>query len=232
MTSTLLKTCGAALALALLLSACGTVRTARMALPQGLADRTDVVALPQLGSGRRGNADVMGQALQYERASSRLALFEDFSVAQRSALRYSLADGSHDPSAAHCAARRRNLSAGIVDVTAKPLTLWCEFTPTGAHLNLDEHRPGLGAHKVERRGQLTLGGRTLTVHSVHRPAGSLFELAQPMGYVIEEGGRPVAAVEINGPSPRLFLPVGDTPLRQASLHALLALALIWDVANG
>ncbi len=232
MTSTYFRLPGVILALALFLGGCGTVESARVALPEGLAERSDIVELPKIGTGRHGRADVLGQTLQFERSASRLALFDDFSVAQRSALRYSLIGGSGEPTVADCSVRRRTMAVGIVEWTAKPLTLACHFTSTGARLNLDEHRPGLGTLKIDRRGQLSVGGRNFSVRSLHRAQGGLFELAQPIGYVVEDLGRPVAAVETNGRRPRLFLPTDDPGLRQASLHALLALALMWDVGDG
>lgn len=232
MTLSSLPLAAATIALTLGLGACANIEPARMALPEGLAARSEAVDLPKLTTGRQGSADVLGRHLQFERSATRLALFNEFSVAERSALRYSLGDGSNDASTANCAVRRRTMAIGIVEWTAKPLALFCDFSPTGARLVLDEQRAGLATLKVARQGRLTVGGRTLTVRSVHQAQGALLELAQPIGYVIEDAGRALAAVETNGRAPRLYLPVDDAALRQATLQALLALALIWDVANG
>lgn len=232
MTALSLARAAAISALALALSACGSVRPARMTLPDDLAARSEAIDLPTLTTGREGAADVLGRRLQFERSGGMLALFDDFAVTQRAALRYSLGHGSGDTSAANCAVRRRTVSIGIVEWTAKPLSLFCEFTPAGVRLDVEEHRAGLGTQKISRLGRLAVGDKNLTVRSVHHIEGALFEVAHPIGYVISDLGRPVAAVEINGRRPRLYLPTRDDATRQASLHALLALVLLWDVADG
>lgn len=64
---------------------------------------------------------------------------------------------------------------------------------------------------------------------MHQVEGSALPLAAPIGYLIERGAQPVAAVELNGTVPQLRLPDPSQPdVRRATLLAALALALLWD----
>ncbi len=221
-----------ALALAVLASACNTLQPARMALPDGLAARSEVIELPRLSGGARGRTQVAGQALTFERTATRLSLFDEGLLHQRSALRYALDGDATTRGEANCSQRRRSLSFGVIEWTAKPLALFCDFAPSGVRLDLEEHRPAIGTQKIARRGLLRVGDRRLSVRSVHQAEGALFETAQPLGYVIDDLGQPIAAVDIAGRAPRLLLSTTDPALRQASLQTLLALALIWDPTEG
>lgn len=228
----LLRRIAALLTIAAVAAGCAAIEPARMQLPDELSDRSEVVELRGLGSGRQGSAELLGQTLAFERSASRLALFGDFSIANRAALRYSLTASGGESTAANCSVSRRTMAIGIVEWAAQPLTLQCEFAPSGTRLEMQESRPPVGTLKVERRGRLVAVGRTLTVRSVHQAEGAMIELAQPVGYLIEDGGRVLAAVDVaNSRRPRFYLPMGDPLLRQASLQALLALALMWDATD-
>jgi hypothetical protein len=69
------------------------------------------------------------------------------------------------------------------------------------------------------------------MRSVHAVEGSLLPLGTPIGYVFERDGRAVGAVELNGLTPRLWLPAGDDDTRHASVAAAMALAVFWDPAQ-
>ena len=70
----------------------------------------------------------------------------------------------------------------------------------------------------------------IEVRSIHRVQGSALPLAAPVGYEFLQDGRAVAALELTGPTPRLWRPA-DGPLREPVTHAALALALLWDPAG-
>lgn len=216
---------------AFLLSACVTLQPARMTLPDGLAERSELIELRGLGSGQRGSSEWPGHALRFERDATRLALFDELAVTDRANVRYALtAPGG--TSQASCGMRRRTSGAGVVSFIAKPLAFHCDFAPALGQLALYESQGGVRTLKAAREGELRWAGRTLRLRSVHTVQGAIIDVAQPIGYVVEDGGRAVAAVELNGTRPRLFLPRGDAALRSASLHALLAVALLWDPAEG
>src|SRR6218665_2346902 len=211
--------------LSLLLGACGVIQPARMSLPPQLQAGTDRAELRGAGHGQRGQAEIEGRGLRFERQASRLALFDASYVADKSALNFSL--GGAAAAAASSRLVRRELNLGVVQVQARPLSLQCEL---GGGMQLSLWQDPAAPRPPERRrlGQLKFAGRTLGVRSVHEVQGSPMRLAEPIGYLVEDGaGRAVAALEINGSTPVLYLPRGDAAQREASLRALLALALIW-----
>ena len=210
-----------------LLQGCAAIQEARMALPEGLAGATQQVEVTGLGHGQRGQALVQTRRLEFERSASRLSLFGDALVADRAALGYTLAgEGAAAATQATCRLKRRELNAGILSLPAKSLTLNCQLG-AGSHLSVWDDG-GLGTLQQQRRGELQARGRSLAVRSVHHVQGSPLPLAEPIGYAIEDGGRALAAVELNGGKVRLWLPPDDAVLREASLQALLALTLIWQ----
>ncbi|WP_418315486.1 hypothetical protein [Piscinibacter sakaiensis] len=164
----LLRRIAALLTIAAITAGCAAIEPARMQLPDELSSRSEVIELRGLDSGRHGSAELLGQTVTYERSASRLALFDDFSIANRAALRYSLIAAGGETTTANCSVSRRTMSIGIVEWAPKPLTLQCEFAPSGTRLELQESRPLVGTLKIERRGRLVAGGRTLSVRSVHK----------------------------------------------------------------
>lgn len=88
--------------------------------------------------------------------------------------------------------------------------------------------PGTSA---ERRGSFSAGSTSIDVVSVHAVQGSPLPLEQPIGYVMSHQGRPVGAIELNGPVPRLWRPASSDPLAEPVTLTALALALLWDPAQ-
>ncbi len=76
-----------------------------------------------------------------------------------------------------------------------------------------------------------MGGETVQIYSVHKLAGSSFEMASPIGYVFEQFGRPVGAVEINGAPIIYIADLTDEGLTRAITVGAVALAIFWDPAN-
>ena len=64
--------------------------------------------------------------------------------------------------------------------------------------------------QAERRGRIDFNGTTVTMRSVHAVEGSPLPLGTPIGYVFERDGRAVGAIELNGLTPRLWLPAATT----------------------
>lgn len=216
----------AAIASLALLAGCGAIQPARMGLPDGLDSRSERIELRGLGAGTRGQAPVLGRTLWFERGASRLSLFDDLVRADRSALQWRW--GETDTVRADCRSRRRTHGAGVVEVVGRSLEIECRFEPDGARLTLTETRGSTRTLRSERRGDFAQGSQRWTVRSLHRAEGALIDVAQPLGYVVEDGGRALAAVELQGTRPVLHLPAAGDPRRAQVLPALLALALLWD----
>lgn len=211
----------------------GCVTVARMVIPSGLGERAERVEVSGLGTGTRGRTSVLGQSLEFTRGATRLALFDETVVTDRGRVDFTLQAAGQPAWPASCGMKQRSLGLGVVGFDAKPFAFECTLGGTSAAtLSVHEARSGVRTLKAERRGELRFDGRTVALRSVHEVQGGALPLAAPIGYVFEEGGRPVAAVEINGVTPVLLLPgAGDASLRQRVLQASLALALLWDPAG-
>jgi hypothetical protein len=141
------------------------------------------------------------------------------------------------PLFARCTVRQTTMTVGIVGFEPKKLAYECDFSEqgkgVGVRFTLQEGRDA-GVPKTlqaERRGRIDFNGTTLTMRSVHAVEGSPLPLGTPIGYVFERDGRAVGAVELNGLTPRLWLPAGDDDTRRASVAAAMALAVFWDPAQ-
>lgn len=210
----------------LLLSGCGLVREARMAVPQALA------AMPEErfghpGWGRRGEFMLGEQSVRYERGADRLSLFDTLSAA-RAPLRYTLA-GAAGAAQAECQANQVSVSAGALAVDTRPWTLDCRWSgASDATLRIGEGRVQWG--QQTREGSYRGHGQVLQLRSVHRLEGSRLPLASAVGYELLQGERSVGSVDLSRGVPVLRRPDPRTPLGQAVTEAALALALVWEPA--
>ncbi len=211
---------------------CASIGPAQVSLPAGLEARTQLTTIEGLGGGTRGSFRVADAAGQFTRAATRLALF-DVVTTDRGAATFSLSGTGFDaPVNARCGFKQRTVAIAAVQFTPKPFAYECEFdgAATG-RLVLQEARDGAATPAAERRGEVNVSGASLALRSVHRVVGSPLPLPHPIGYVMERDGAAIGAVELNGPTPRLWLPEGGTrEARDAVLFAALALALLWDPA--
>ena len=217
-------------AAAVLLAGCVTIRPAQMKLPDGLAERTEPARVTGLGGGTRGTYQLAGHGGSFTRSASRLALFDDLAVFDRGRASYSITGPAFaQPVSARCVMRQTTMQIRVIAFTPKKLAYECDFDGAAARLSLQE-AAGSALGRTERRGELVLDGVTVTMRSVHDLVGSSLAVQAPIGYVIEHGGQPIAAVELNGTEPQLRLPSNHSDQRRAALLAALALALLWDPA--
>jgi hypothetical protein len=220
-------------ALAALVSGCASVQPAQMQLPAGLEARASRSAIDGLGIGTRGSFRVAQAAGQFTRAASRLSFF-DVVATERGASGFSLSGGGFDaPVNARCGFKQRTVTIEVVQFRPKPFAYECEFDGAVAgRLTLHEAHRGEQTLTTERSGQITVQGTPIVLRSVHRVQGSPLPLAHAIGYVMERDGAAIGAVELNGPTPRLWLPNdAGGGARHGVLLAALALALLWDPAS-
>ncbi len=113
----------------------------------------------------------------------------------------------------------------------RPFSFECAWTgAVDAHLRIEAPSPIPGT-RAERRGRFRLGDVTIDIRSVHDVQGSRLPLEAPIGYLLVDQGKAVGAIELNGTTPRLWRPSGP-PLAEPVTLAALALALLWDPADG
>ena len=224
---------------ALVLAGCAAIQPAQMALPPDLPARTEATTIAGMGGGTRGSFTVGAVVGNYARSATRLSFFDDLAVFDRGGAGFNatglVADATVEAS---CKMRQTTVTIGIVGFSPKPLAYECDLrargAPLSARFSLQESRDTLGqvTAQAQRRGPTEWDGVALTIRSVHTVQGSPLPLQAPIGYVFEQDGRAVGAVELNGLTPRLWLPPArDAKTRQAVLVAALALAVFWDPAQ-
>jgi hypothetical protein len=220
------------LVVGLAVTGCAAVKPAQMVLPEGLVTASNEVVLRDLGGGRNSEYTLAGNHGQFRRTNDRLDVFDIVSFDW---------GGSHvtvegadvtQPVTAKCGLRQVTAGWRIVRFAAKPLAYECEYTGIDAALSLQEAKSTQDAlmNKARRRGEARIDGMVLELRSVHELEGTPLTLEAPIGYVIEHSGRAVGAIELNGSTPRVWLPVDDAGQRRAVLLAVMPLALLWDPA--
>jgi hypothetical protein len=170
----------------------------------------------------------------YERSADRLEFFETFRT--NSARAEFVVAGPEIGSTieGECRMRERSVDTGIVEVVTRPMVYGCEFTAEGrafpSYFELRETQSDV-FRPYERHGEIALGGEVVQIRSLHRIAGTRLPTMAPIGYLFEQDGRPVGAVELNG-KPVLVLPAGTDPgLARTLTIAALALGVLNDPAN-
>jgi hypothetical protein len=215
---------------AFLLAGCAT---AQMRLPENLAAASRV-EFEGIGGWRSGEYTAGGYAGRYERSADRLSYFDTINE-NRGHSEFTLAGaGLAEAIDGRCRMRESSLDLGLVEVTTRPMAYRCEFRagdrPIAAALELQEVT-SRAINRYERRGRIVLDGETVEIRSVHHIAGTSMPVSTPIGYVFEQRGRPVGAVELNG-SPALIVEPGASPeLERTLMLAALALGVFWDPAN-
>jgi hypothetical protein len=220
-----------------MLAACATGQPARMALPAALSDH-ETVPITGIGGDRRGTFQVGPYQGTFARSDSRLAVFDPVYERRGGRTTITLVGPIGErPLKAECSVRERTITLGIVSFKPEPMSLGCALTGGTAgstgRIELQESAEGLGGMMMrqERRGELVLEGRTLRIRSVHDLAGSPIQTGTPIGYLFEQDGRPVGAVEVNGTPVIRIARTADGATYRAVLIGALALGLFWDPAN-
>lgn len=226
------------LALALLAAGCSGLPVAEMRLPPALAGgQGTVLPIEGIGGGNKGRFYVGGWQGSFQRSEERLALF-DALVTNRAGAGFAIeGPGISWTIEAACRMREKVIDIEPVSFTPSPMAYRCEFSADGrafpARFELQEVKTGLADElsRRQRMGEIALGGEVVQIRSVHKIEGSPFEMASPIGYVFEQQGRAVGAVELNG-KPRLILadPANEGLARTLTIAAM-ALALLRDPAN-
>ncbi len=219
------------------LAGCATVQPARMALPAALSD-TETVPVSGVGGNRRGTFRAGPYTGTFARSDTRLALFDPLYERRGGRTTISVEGlAGEGPQTADCSVRERTVTLGIISFRPGPMALGCDLgggtQPGPDLLELQEAAEGLGGMMMrhERRGRIVMNGRTLQIRSVHRLAGSPIESGTPIGYLFEQDGQPVGAVEVNGAPEIRMSRTADSDTRRAVLIGALVLGVFWDPAE-
>lgn len=136
---------------------------------------------------------------------------------------------------ARCDMRERAVDLSLAEMTVRPLAYRCAFTAEGraipARFELQETVGGGSAiTRYERHGEIALGGEIVRFRSVHHLAGTSLPALTPVGYVFEQRGRPIGALELTGRPALMLAPALDPGTARTATVAALALATFWDPA--
>jgi hypothetical protein len=216
-------------------------RTARMALPDGFAERVERVELSGFAGRNQGRYQLGELAGDFTRIESRWALFDPLYAENRGRSSFTLAGpGFDEPVAATCEMRRGNVTLGVITFDPSKMTYECAFERAGVALGSslvlgEPKRESLRERLVarsDRRGQAVHRGVTIDMRSVHQYQGTRLSAPMPVGYLLETEGRSVGALELTDVDPTVFLPIGESSaVREAVLVTALALAVLRDPAT-
>lgn len=207
--------------------------SAQMRLPENLATASRV-EFQGIDGWRSGDYTAGGYSGHYERSSDRLSYFDTVNES-RGHSEFTLAGGDvPEAIEGRCRMRESSINLGLVEVTTRPMAYRCEFRldeqPMAASLELQEVTNS-AINRYERRGLVSLAHETVEIRSVHHLAGTSMPVSTPIGYVFEQNGHPVGALELNGRPALMIEPGASVQLRRTLMLAAVALGVFWDPAN-
>ncbi len=220
------------------LTACAAIQPAQMRLPDTLsASATNTTRITGFNGWNTGKFEAGRYNGSYQRSEGGLTLFDTW-IKRSAHARFAIAGPEISSTIeAECRMRERAINAGKgVEITTNPMAFRCEFESDGqpfpARFELQEVTGGgTAAYRYERRGEIALGGEIVQIRSVHDLVGTPNGTITPIGYLFEQNGRAVGALEING-TPELIVPEGTDPGLARTLNvAAIALAVFQDPAN-
>lgn len=218
-----------------LLAAC---TAAQMQLPVSLtATDSEKVAFGNMSGWNRGSFTAGGYSGRYERKLDRLKLLDLFEQADGRASFTISGPGISSTIEGYCRVRERALQLEGVEFKPSRMAYRCDLEADGkpipARFEVQESRKGLAANLTRnaRRGEIGLAGDVVSFRSVHEVAGAVLPVESPIGYVFEQDGKAIGALQLNG-KPVLILPAGtELGRRRAMMVASVALATFWDPAS-
>jgi hypothetical protein len=214
----------------LLLAGCAS---AQMRLPPSLAAAGERIPFERMSGWTQGHLVAGDYRGHYERGLTRAEL--DSVKETRGYTRFVLeGPGISSTIEGRCGVRQRSLVLGPVEITPEPMAFGCDFTAEGrpipARFELQESRASRAdnLNRYARRGEIGLAGQVISIRSVHHIQGTSLPVASPIGYVFEQDGRTLGALELNGKPVLILPPDTDPDRRRAMVVASVALATFWD----
>jgi len=200
----------ALLALTVFASA-AAVETARMQLPDGFRDQADFFNASGFRGRQKGDFDIGPYRGEFSRKDSRLDILDSKYVSNKARTSVVLVDPDTGESAtASCLQKKGSMTLKIVTFDPKKLRYECELA-IGDRTSQFMVGQAKGTMKQKfmaldlRSGIAVFPDRDLMVRSVHDYHGSKFTSQAPVGYLIEDGERTLAGVELTDTSPSVYL---------------------------
>lgn len=218
----------------LLATACSTFPAAQMRLPGNIAPDAERQPFAEMTGWRNGSFAVGDYRGTYRRQLDRLSVLGLFKSTRGIADFTIEGPGIASAIEAECDVRERALTVDEVEFKPERMALYCDFHDDDgripARFELQESRR-FGADiltRNARRGEIGLAGEIVQFRSVHEIEGGALPVEDPIGYLFEQDGRAIGALELNG-RPVLIVPPGTSlERRRAMTVAATALATFWD----
>ena len=217
-------------AVTLLCTGCSSLPPASIEPPAVLADQSPH-RIAGLGGARQGQLNVAGWHGPYRRGADRLSLFSDAATFVWADASGELRTDDGREMRWQCRGRQAGVGGHVVQLPVRPWNLRCEVR--GAVVaDLVINADATAVVEDRRSGEWEASGRRWRIESLHRWAGTPLISQTPTGYVLRsDDGLPVAALELNGPNPRVWLPTQDPALQAQAVMATVRLAAVWDPAR-
>jgi hypothetical protein len=218
------------LALALTVAGCAP---AQMRLPQSLAAASEQIPFEHMNGWSRGHLVAGEYRADYERGLARAGL--GVIKLTDGYTRFALGGpGISSTIEGRCGVRQASLVLKSVEITPAPMAFGCDLTAEGrpipARFELQESRASMAdnLNRYARRGEIALAGQVIQIRSVHHLQGTALPVAAPIGYVFEQDGQAIGALELNGKPVLRLPPATHLDRRRAMMVASVALATFWD----
>lgn len=215
--------------------------TARIELPAELDASAEHLPVSGFGGRNKGTFEFAGYHGEFTRGESRLGIFDPLFVANRGKSSFTLQRAGSDYAVSGtCQMKKNAVTIGIVTLDPKKLSYVCDIRSSGTAqtATLVLGQPKAKGFKERflakdlRRGELQLNGHYLTMESVHNYKGTSLGSQSPVGFLLMQGDRVVAALELTDVNPTIILaPELTADLRESVLTGALALAVLRDPAN-
>lgn len=215
--------------------------TAQMDLPPDFAAQAERSSISGFGGRNKGTFALDRFKGEFTRGESRLSLLNSAYVSSKGKSSFTLrGENSDEIISGSCVMKKGAVTIDIVTFDPKKMSYQCDFTNAGQMLGarLVVGQPkAVGAKekllaKDLRRGEANVFNQHLLIESVHHYRGSRLQSQAPVGFLLRQGDRVVAALELTDVNPTLLVvPNISGDLRNGILATALALAVLRDPAD-
>lgn len=213
--------------------------TAEIEVPPELDASADRLSVSGFGGHNKGSFEFTGYRGEFTRGESRLGIFDPLYVANRGKSSFTLRrTDSGDTISGSCRMEKNAVTIGIVTFDPKKMSYVCDIRAGTQAATLVLGQPKRKGFKERllandlRRGELNLYGHYLTMESVHSYKGTKLGSQSPVGYLLLQGDRVVAALELTDVNPTIIIARDlSGELRESVLTGALALAVLRDPAD-
>lgn len=219
------------LAACLAVAACAP---AQMRLPSSLAEasvRTEIVGI---GGRDKGQFTAGAYHGTFDRSLERWSFLD--AIAREGHTNFTIAGpGLGRPIEGRCGMREHAVGSGGIEITVRPMAYRCDLLGGAGKVPalFELHEVvggGTAITRYERRGTMALGGQVIRFRSVHHLAGTPMPSLAPIGYVFEQDGREIGALELTGRPALVLSAATGQDLARTVTVAAVALATFWDPA--